>query len=84
MKSSKVVNQKATKARKSKRGTPQVCRYDKLRSQLLDRLRAIKERETGLPYKANRSLLVQDALDELLKKEGLLEVDAQPYSQKVG
>lgn len=51
---------------------PQAAKYDAYRSQRLDELRQKK----GRAYVANRSLIVMDALDLLLKAEGMLPADA--------
>lgn len=75
MKSSGHVNRKAIRA------VLQACRYDPYRSRLLNEARAKKETETGRPYLANRSLIVHDALDLLLKAEGLLPPDAPLLSE---
>lgn len=59
---------------------PQAAKYDAYRSLLLDELRRAK----GPAYVANRSLVVMDALDLLLKREGLLPEDAPLLSEIYG
>lgn len=53
------------------------CRYDPFRSSLLDALR----RRKGGPYDEIISLIVMDALDLILKTEGLLPADAPLFSE---
>jgi len=61
------------------RAIPQACRYNPYRARLLD---ALRQRRGGA-YIANRSLIVLDALDELLKSEGLLPEDAPRQSELI-
>jgi hypothetical protein len=65
------------------RSVHHACRYDPYRSDLVNQLRATMKTRTGKPYLANASLIVQDALDCILKREGLLPEDAPLYSDVV-
>ena len=58
-------------------GVTQACRYNPYRSALLDAARASRGKE----YQENRSLIVMDALDGLLRSDGLLPADARLQSE---
>lgn len=63
---------------------PQGCRYDSFRSDLLDIVRARRAAKTGVAaWKENRSLIVMEALDLLLRHEEMLTDDAPPYPEIV-
>lgn len=81
VKGSKTVTEKAI--RPGSWGVAQSCKYDAHRSDLLQIARARRGADTGLPYLENRSMIVQDALDLLLKQEGLLPADAPLFSSIV-
>ncbi len=53
------------------------CRYDPHRAALLEAARARR----GRAYRDNKSLIVMDALDLLLKEDGLLPEDAPFLSE---